>query len=193
MKNFIREACIISFLALFSSLATAKAIGREYIIQSDFIYLDTSIKASTSARIKINTNLHNDIAEIGGGYIIRESSPSIELLAGVRYTNLEKYLTPGRAINAGESLIDGFGGMRLIQEIGENSNWRLIGKADMGHGSSALSWNAMALLNWQYKKRVSVSAGYKWLAYDYQTGIDSNRSNYEGVYQGPIISMAFSW
>lgn len=193
MKNLIRTVSVISLLAMFSTLVSAKAPSKEFTVHSDFMYLDFSPKTSSSSRISINANLHNEIAEIGGGFMIRDSSPSVELLAGVRYTNLEMSISPGRSVNAGESLMDGFGGVRLIQELGENSNWSLVGRADMGHGSSDLSWNAMALVNWQYKKCVSLSAGYKWLAYDYQTGTGPSRSNYEGVYEGPIISMVFSW
>lgn len=193
MKIFIRILSIFSVLTLFSTMVSGNATGREVTVYADYMLLDLSPKASTPVGFSIHTNIHNHIVEIGGGYMIRDASPSVVLLAGVRYTNLEISLSSGPPVNVGESLLDGFGGVRLIQELGENSSWRLIGKADVGGGNSDLAWNAMALVNWQYKEWVSVSAGYKWLAYDYQTGTGPSRFTYDGTYQGPIVSMALSW
>ena len=193
MKNLFRILSIVSVLTLFSTMVSANAPGKEGTVFADYMLLNISPKASTPVGFSINTNVHNHIIEIGGGYMIRDASPSVELLAGVRYTNLEMSLSPGLPVNAGESLLDGFGGVRLIQEFGENSNWSLIGKADMGGGSSDLNWNAMALVNWRYKEQVSVSAGYKWLAYDYQTGTGPSQYTHDGIYQGPTVSISFSW
>ena len=160
---------------------------------ADYMLLDISPQMSTPVGIPINANVHNNIVEFGGGYMVRDAYPSVELLAGVRYTNLEISASPVPPIDVDESWWDGFGGLRLIQELGDNSGWSLVGKADVGGGGSDLTWSALAAVDWQYKKWGSVRAGYKWLGYDYETGTGSNRFAYDVVYQGPIVGMLFYW
>lgn len=151
--------------------------------------------------VDLDMDLRNDVVEFGGSYRIREAYPSVEILAGVRYTNLDISAVPAAKnvplplppVNISEGLWDGFGGVRLIYEFGDNSGWSLIGKADVGGGSSDLTWSAMAAVDWQYKSWGSVRAGYKWLAYDYETGSGPSRFTYDVVYEGPIVGMVFNW
>jgi hypothetical protein len=98
----------------------------------DYMLLDIAPQASTPVGITINANVHNNIVEFGGSYMVRDASPSVELLAGVRYTTLEISVSPGPPVKKNENLWDGFGGVRLIQALGEDSGWSLIGTADVG-------------------------------------------------------------
>ena len=177
---------------------------------ADYMLLEISAQESaqfgttprgTPVGATVDTDMRNDIVEFGGSYRVWEASPSVELLAGVRYTNLELSVVPEAfglpiplpSVNVEQSWWDGFGGVRLIQELGENSGWSLIGKADVGGGGSNLTWSALVGVDWQYKDWGSVRAGYKWLGYDYESGTGPDRFALDVVYQGPIAGFKFNW
>ena len=178
----------------------------------DYLLLNTSAQqgvqiGATPIGGKVNTDVSNNIIEFGGAYkiwdapVLWNAPSSMELLAGVRYTNLDIFVStqafnlprPLPNVNIEKNLWDGFGGVRLIQALGENTGWRLIGNADVGAGSSDLTWSAMVTVNWQYKKWGSVRAGYKWLGYDVDTGTAREHLAYNVVYQGPIVGLVFNW
>ena len=179
----------------------------------DYMLVKTSSQESAligasqiGATVDIRTR--NDIVEFGGSYKVWDASflwddwlLSVDLLAGVRYTNLEFSASPTPnnlsislpSADLKKNLWDGFGGMRLIQEIGRDTGWRIIGYGTVGAGSSDLTWSAMATLDWQYKEWGSIRAGYKWLAYDYESGTGRDHILYDVVLQGPIIGLVFNW
>lgn len=188
----------VSFKDVLDNLDTVftfhlEARKQKFNLFADYMLLDISPQLSTSVGIPVNTNVHNNIVEFGGGYLVREAYPSVELLAGVRYTNLEISASPVPPINVDENWWDGYGGLRLIQELGDNSGWSLVGKADVGGGGSDLTWSALVAVDWKYKTWGSVRAGYKWLGYDLDTGTGPGRFSYDVVYQGPIVGMVFYW
>ncbi len=65
--------------------------------------------------------------------------------------------------------------------------------AAIGAGGSDLTWSAYALVGWQFTDWGSLNAGYKWLAYDYETGSGPSRFSWDVTYQGPIAGLVFNW
>jgi hypothetical protein len=63
----------------------------------------------------------------------------------------------------------------------------------VGAGGSDLTWSAYALVGWQFTDWGSLNAGYKWLAYDYDTGSGPSRFSWDVTYQGPIAGLVFNW
>jgi len=141
----------------------------------------------------ISITVKNNIGELGGTYRIHDAAPWVDLLAGVRYTTLDvtSATVPGAEIS--EEWWDGFGGVRLGHEFGAKKEWSVSGRADVGAGGSDLTWSAYALVGWQFTDWGSLNAGYKWLAYDYDTGSGPSRFSWDVTYQGPIAGLVFNW
>lgn len=141
----------------------------------------------------VDVTVKNDIVEIGGTYRIWDEAPSVELLAGARYTHLDVSGLPGPLTDVNANWWDGFGGLRLAHAFGAKKNWTVSGRADAGAGGSDLTWSAIALVGWQFNKWGALNAGYKWLDYDYETGSGLSRFNWDVTYEGPIAGLVFRW
>jgi hypothetical protein len=140
----------------------------------------------------VGVTVENDIIEVGAAYRVRDAQPSVDLLAGARYTSLE--VTGFRGANVVyETWWDGFGGARMRYAFGEKKNWSVSARADAGTGGSDLTWSAYALVAWQFAKFASVTGGYKWLDYDYTNGTGLSRVDWDVTYQGPILGIVFNW
>ena len=111
----------------------------------------------------------------------------------MRYTSLDLSSPAVPAADIKEEWFDGFGGVRLGHEFGEQKEWSVSGRADVGAGGSDLTWSATMLAAWQFTKWGSLNAGYKWLAYDYNTGSGPSRFSWDVTYEGPIAGLVFHW
>lgn len=141
----------------------------------------------------VGVTVENDVIEVGAAYRVRDAQPSVDLLAGARYTNLEVTGT-FRGVNVvDESWWDGFGGARMRYAFGETKDWSVAARADVGAGGSDLTWSAYALVAWQFARSASVTGGYKWLDYDYTNGTGLSRVDWNVTYQGPIVGIVFNW
>lgn len=149
----------------------------------------TTLANGTDVGVKVE----NDIIELGAAYRVRDAQPSVDILGGARYTNLEVRGTTHAITAVDESWWDGFGGARMRYAFGEKKNWSVAARGDIGTGGSDLTWSAYALLAWQFAKSVSVTAGYKWLDYDYTNGTGRSRVDWNVTYQGPIAGIVFNW
>ena len=141
----------------------------------------------------LGVKVENDIIEVGAAYRVRDAQPSVDILGGARYTNLEVRGTNRAITVVDESWWDGFGGARMRYAFGEKKNWSVAARGDIGTGGSDLTWSAYALATWRFAKFASVTAGYKWLDYDYTNGTGLSRVDWNVTYQGPIAGIVFNW
>lgn len=170
-----------------------QARKKKIALYTDFMYLDLGPKTTGPGGIPLSTSVTNAIWDVGASYRLRQASPSVEVLAGLRTSFLSGSLQLAPVIGIDESWVDGFGGVRLAHRFGNNDNWRVSGRADIGAGSSDLTWSSTLLLSYRLKKWVSFDAGYKWLSYDYETGSGITRFTYDVTYQGPIAGFELHW
>ena len=162
-------------------------------IFADGMHLEISPSATLPNGAPVNITVKNNIVEIGGTYRVRDEAPSVELLVGARYTHLNVSGSPVPLSDITEEWWDGFGGVRLAHEFGDKKDWTISGRADVGAGGSDLTWSAIALVGWQFNKWGSLNAGYKWLAYDYETGSGLSRFSWDVTYEGPIAGLVINW
>ncbi len=188
----------ISFGDVFSNLTGIftfhfEAGKRKWNFFADGMHLKMKPGATLPNGAAVSITVKNNIAELGGTYRIHDAAPWVDLLAGVRYTTLDvtSATVPGAEIS--EEWWDGFGGVRLGHEFGAKKEWSVSGRADVGAGGSDLTWSAYALVGWQFTDWGSLNAGYKWLAYDYDTGSGPSRFSWDVTYQGPIAGLVFNW
>ena len=87
-----------------------------------------------------------------------------------------------------DSWADGFVGARITGQWG---NWKVVGRGDVGGGSSDFVWNASLLGDYRFKKWGSVFAGYRVLDYDYSSGSGASRFAFDARLQGPLLGLAF--
>jgi len=188
----------ISFGDVFSNLKGIftfhfEAGKRKWNFFADGMHLKIKPGATLPTGTQVSITVKNDIAEIGGTYRIHDAAPWVELLAGARYTSLDVTGSTIPRTDISEEWWDGFGGVRLGHEFGEKKQWSVSGRADVGAGGSDLTWSAVTLVGWQFNKWGALNAGYKWLAYDYETGSGLSRFSWDVTYQGPITGLVFRW
>jgi len=188
----------ISFSDVFDNLSGVftfhfEAGKRKWNFFADGMHLKMDPGATLRTGTSVSVTVENNIAEIGGTYRVYDAAPWVELLAGARYTTLDVTGSLVPLIDVSEAWWDGFGGLRLGHEFGEKKQWSVRGRADVGAGGSDLTWSAIMLAGWQFKKWGSLNAGYKWLAYDYDTGSGASRFSWDVTYQGPIAGLVFHW
>ena len=160
---------------------------------TDGMHLQLEPETTLPNGAPVGVKVENDIIEVGAAYRVRDAQPSVDLLAGARYTNLD-VKGSSRGVNVvEESWWDGFGGARMRYAFGETKDWSIAARADAGTGGSDLTWSAYALVGWQFAKFASVTAGYKWLDYDYTNGTGLSRVDWNVTYQGPIAGIVFNW
>jgi len=166
---------------------------RKWNIFADYMYLELEPGATGPMGTPVSATVRNNIAELGGTYRVRDAAPWVEVLGGLRYTDLSMGVSPAPPVDIEESWWDGFGGVRLGHEFGSKKQWSVKARADVGAGGSDLTWSAYMLAGWQFTKWGSLNAGYKWLGYDYETGSGASRFSWDVTYQGPIAGLVFNW
>jgi hypothetical protein len=125
-----------------------------------------------TARLKLD----NGVLEVAGGYrVVQSDTTPVDVLVGLRYTNLNANLSfsPSPLLPAGVergtsvSWVDGLLGVRATYRFSDR--WSIMGYADVGAGGSNFSWQLVAALFWDATKAVSLTGGFRILAQDYNT------------------------
>ena len=188
----------VSFDDAFDNLDAAFTIHFEakkgrwgYLLDFSHIALDPESSLPNGAPLK--TEVTNNIIEAGGIYQI-ENRNGLEVLFGIRYSEFELEAEVGgmpKATVADESWADGFVGLRANYPVGENGTFTIRG--DIGTGDSDLVWNALLLYDHRFRDNFSMLGGYRWLDYDYETGIGPDRFTYDITYEGPVFGLVFHW
>lgn len=165
----------------------------KWTLFTDGMHLQMKPGTTLAIGVPVSVTVKNDIVEVGGAYRVRDAQPSVDLLAGARYSHL-KVSGNARAVTpVNETWWDGFGGARMRYAFGEKKNWSVSARGDIGTGGSDLTWSAYALVNWHFARSVTLTGGYKWLAYDYTNGSGLSRVDWDVTYQGPIAGFVFNF
>lgn len=116
---------------------------------------------------------------------------SADLLAGGRIwsisTDLDLQLAGVLPVSAGssETWIDPVGGLRVQAKLG--NGFGISGYADIGAGSSRLTWQLRGTVDYTFNRNWTASIGYRHLAVDYRRG----GFVYDTSLSGPIAGVSY--
>lgn len=132
-------------------------------------------------------------ASIAEVFAIYRPNDIFDVLAGVRNIGLDMRVESqaGAVAEGDRSLTDFYLGGRVFLPFSDT--WGGALRADVGTGDSDLTWNAVALVNWQASDGFAVRGGYRWL--DYNVDKDDARVSNELdlTFDGPFLGVAFQW
>src|SRR6185436_3786413 len=127
----------------------------------------------------------------------------LEAIAGVRYWHIEtdlKITGPrGRVLldaDSSHSLVDPIIGLRGSQYLA--AKWHLDFQADIGgfgisNDSSDFDWSAAGLLTYDAARWLSLSAGYKALATDFEDGSGNKEKGVDIIMHGVLLTAQFKF
>jgi hypothetical protein len=139
------------------------------------------VEADVDTRMLVGTLL--------GGYRVYDSRDlTLDLLAGLRGFHLSNAVTldtprgsVSRSIDYG--WVDPVVSARAFQSFGEELSVMLQGDVGGFGVGSQLTWQLLGTVNWAFDERVSVSAGYKILAVDYE----NDGFLFDATLSGPVL------
>jgi hypothetical protein len=164
-----------------------EARKKRWNVLADYMWVGLEPSASLPTGVPVNVDLDMQIGELGGTYLVTDSSPYVEILGGARYQKVDLTASP-TPVSVDDSWWDGFVGARITGKWG---NWKVVGRGDVGGGGSDLVWNVSLLGDYRFKKWGSVFAGYRLLDYDYSSGSGASRFVFDTRLQGPLLGLAF--
>jgi hypothetical protein len=155
----------------------------------DYVYLNVT---PTSDNPPADVDLKQSIAEISAGY---EVSPGLELLAGVRYVDIDmkatiKITPPPPAITGTDDWIDPIVGLDYRAALSDK--WRFFGRADVGGFGvgSDLTYQLAAYIGYMPSKSWNLYAGYRHLDFDYKSDNDK-KFFYDMTLSGPLVGFGY--
>jgi hypothetical protein len=174
----------------------------------DLVYLSLADDRTTSGRplipdgTMIDGEFDQFTGEAGGIYKLTGDEQGLDLLFGARVMDVsldigfdfpDASLLPDRSRSGGETLIDGFVGLRFAQDISDRWQWSIRG--DVGTGDTDLTWQGMlafgAKLGKDHDKTLYL--GYRHLAYEFDAGTNDGIADREVAFTGPAVGFGFSF
>lgn len=143
---------------------------------ADVMYIDLGDSATKThtfpggetAEATVEMDIKSLLVSTGVGYnIVQTDSSVLDVIAGVRYMDLEVDISsdlprhPGQS--GSEDLLDGIIGLRGSYNF--NENWYMPYYADIGTGDSELTWQLFAGVGYRYDWG-DVKLGYRYIGYD---------------------------
>lgn len=139
----------------------------------------------------VNMDIKSLLLSTGVGYnIVQTDSNILDVVAGIRYMDLEVDLSsdhprhPGRS--GSKDLLDGIIGLRGVYNF--NENWYMPYYADIGTGDSDLTWQLFAGVGYRYDWG-DVKFGYRYVGYDMEDDMIIDNLGLSGAVLG--ISFKF--
>ena len=117
----------------------------------------------------------------------------LEVIGGARYLNMDLDITqqpgllPRLQVAGTESWWDAVGGIRARHFL--NDRLYLMCLADVGGGSSDVTWQVLAGIGYQLNERTNLNLAYRYLSYDYANG----GFLYDVDTQGIGLGLGISW
>ena len=192
----------VPFEDVFDSLEAAFVVHfetlykRQWGVIVDIDYLDVENKMSLPMGISQNIDLNLTLAEFSGFYRIQHDSHTFDIIAGLRYIDMENTVS----VVGGPTLLDDnqdwtdpLIGARWMWGFADG--WSLIARGDIGGFGvgSDFSWHALGLVEWQPWKHASFIAGYRALDVDYEDGSGRDYFSMDATIHGPVIGLNFKW
>jgi hypothetical protein len=124
--------------------------------------------------------------------------PGLEALAGVRYNNLHAEIRgtgPLGGFHASdtEDWWDPIVGAHLRLPFAKKFSCNVRGDIGGFGVGSDLSWQAYPYVNWQFSRRGSLQAGYRWFSNDYENGSGASEFKYDVLAHGPQLGFTLSF
>ena len=192
----------VPFENVFDSLESAFIFHFETLYKTrwgflvDFNYMDLENQMSLPMGLNQNIDLNLTLAEFSGFYRLNRDAHKIDIIAGLRYIDMETEVS----IVGGPSLFDGSKdwtdpllGVRWMW--GFTDRWSFIARGDIGGFGvgSDFSWHALGLVEWQPWKYASFIAGYRALDVDYEDGSGRDYFRFDATVHGPVLGVNFKW
>jgi hypothetical protein len=172
-------------------MLAGEARNGPYAIFTDFMYLGLEADGSSPGPLPISASadLNLIIWTFGGSYrVVDYGAATLDVLAGGRLWYLDTDLTltgprDVREASGSKTWVDPLVG--LAGGIGLGNGFGLHAEADVGgFGAGAnIDWQVLGTLQYQYNDRVTLEAGYRYLAIDY----DNDGFLLDVALQGPVI------
>lgn len=176
-------------------MATLAAAKGKWTAFADLIYLDVSDDIKNTAnivghpvRLELDAELKGFVATLGGAYAFFESGNiRLDAVLGTRYESLDlelefdvgNFLTEKVSETGGTW--DAIVGLRGKTDL--NDKWYLTYYADIGTGESDLTWQALAAVNYRFRK-VDAVLGYRYLKWDFDDRNLLDNLNLHGPFAG---------
>jgi len=195
----------LSDLELFL-MVSGEARKGKWSIYTDLVYLDFSDESSHAKTISLGPisttvdlgdthySLSGYVWTLAGGYAaVQNPQATLDVIGGFRHFNIEAsagWTLPDASgqleFSQRKDLWDAIVGVRGRVKLGENSGWSMPYYADLGAGSSSLTWQAMAgvAYSWGWG---DVGLVYRHLAYD----MDDDKLLQDIEFSGPAVGAAF--
>jgi hypothetical protein len=133
----------------------------------------------------------------------KETPVTLDALAGVRYWNIGNDLNLSGPLSLATfggsstlSLIDPIIGLRSQIYLTKKLSLRLhgdIGGFGISYDSSDFSWQALAMLDYDFTRNFSLLVGYRALSVDKHTGGGPNEKGAHLILSGAILGLDFHW
>ncbi len=159
---------------------------------SDFIYLGLDADGASPGPLPLTADatLKTMIFTVGGSYrVLQSSAVDLDLLAGARLWMVDADLAltgpviGTRQVGGSETWVDPIVGIATQIKLGGGFGFRAEGDVG-GFGVGAdLDWQVLGALQYQLNESITLEAGYRYLAVDYDRG----GFVYDVAMQGPII------
>jgi opacity protein-like surface antigen len=163
---------------------------------ADFMYLDVSPSFETPgpAYGRTDLRLQETMVDLTGSYRVAEWDGGwFDITGGARYMNVDVEITlhpglaAGRSVSGSNGWWDAVGGFRAKHHLTEKVF--LTALADVGGGSSDLTWQALGGIGYQFTNNVSAKLVYRYLSYDYA---DSGFT-YDVDTSGIALGLGINW
>jgi hypothetical protein len=162
-------------------------------ILTDWSYMDLAGSQSLPGNLTLDGDLESLIAEGAVFYRMAGDAQVIDILGGVRYTDMEisAEITGRPRRTQNPDWLDPIIGGRYGRALSEK--WKVSVRGDIGGfgigDASDFAWNISALLHYQPWKHVGFVGGYRLLDMDYKTGSGLSRFEYDVLMHGPIFGL----
>jgi hypothetical protein len=162
----------------FGAMGTLEARNGRWAIIFDTFYVRLSKTSDPllggllgTARMKGDET----ILQLAGAYRVLDSPVTpVDVLAGVRYTNLYSQLSFSQSVllpngpsqSTTTNWADGFAGVRASYVFSDK--WSVVGYADAGTGGTKYSWQLYGGVNYDFSKTIVAKLGYRVLTQKYE-------------------------
>jgi len=180
----------------FGAMAAYRIDNDTWSFSADVTYMDLSFSQSTEqgrASARLGTDQLTVMGTVG-----RRITPNLEALFSLAYfdlsTDLEvRVLQQRTSVSRDADWVDPLVGLQYRRPIG--GKWRMSLRGDVGGFGigSDLTLHGWATLVRQNTESFSWYFGYRYIAYDYETGSGINRERYDLKQHGPGIGIAWSF
>ena len=163
---------------------------------ADLLYLDVSPSYETPGPLFSRTDLRlqETMVDLKGSYRVAEWDGGwFDITGGARYMNvdieitLQPGLAAGRSVSGDNGWWDAIGGFRTQHHLTEKVF--LTALADIGAGSSDLTWEVTAGLGYRFTNNVHATLAYRVLDYDYTDG----GFTYDVATSGLALGLGITW